>query len=98
MTAMNVDALTDSCRIHIDLLPVATVIADRHGRAVAVNQAWTELTSRSDRDSMGRGWLELLAGEDRRQLLDAFNALQHTGGPALGDYRLRIGRNRRWTR
>lgn len=98
MTTLTVETHTDSCRIHIDLLPVATVIADRHGRAVAVNQAWKELTSRSDQDSMGRGWLEPLAGEDRRQLLDAFNALQHTGGPALGDYRLRIGRDRRWTR
>jgi diguanylate cyclase (GGDEF)-like protein len=98
MTATTIRALPVRYRIHIDLLPVATVVADRHGRAVAVNQAWTEMTCLSDRDSIDKGWLEPLTGEDRLRILHTLNALEPSGNSTLGDYRLRIGRAQRWTR
>ena len=92
------DALPSGLASVIDLLPVATLVADERGRVVAVNRAWHELTGRTGPESAGERWLAVLDAADRRRFLELLDDLAATGGVASVEYQLYLGQGRRWTR
>jgi diguanylate cyclase (GGDEF)-like protein/PAS domain S-box-containing protein len=63
-----------------DHLPIGIVRTDSEGRATYVNPYWCELTGCTPAQSLGRGWLEALAPEERTRVAD--DLLAALGGDA----------------
>ena len=61
-------ALASALRSVIDLIPVATLLADTVGQVAAVNDAWCELTGLNEQESVGQGWMAMLDIADRDQI------------------------------
>ena len=81
-----------------DDLPVGVVVVDRDGRAVAVNQAWLELSGLDQTASMSAGWLAILEAAGHRALLRSIKRVAAGHGPVQSDHRIRTPTGSRWTR
>lgn len=58
-------------RIMADSTPLLVWIADDRAAASYVNQRWMEVTGRSEREALDRGWLEAIHPDDRQALASA---------------------------
>ncbi|HET9075882.1 MAG TPA: GGDEF domain-containing protein [Acidimicrobiales bacterium] len=82
----------------IDFMPVATMVADRSGAALAVNPAWLQLSGGTEPSSLGQGWQRLIPARDRPRLLLALRRMSERGGTETVDQELDLERGSRWTR
>jgi PAS domain S-box-containing protein len=53
----------------MSMLPLAAFVRDNDDNVVYVNDAWQEITGHQRERGLGRGWMDLLHPDDRRQLL-----------------------------
>ncbi len=58
-------------RIMADSTPLLVWIADDRAAASYVNQQWMEVTGRSEREALDRGWFEAIHPDDRQPLASA---------------------------
>jgi PAS domain S-box-containing protein len=82
----------------IELAPVGMLVAFGDGHVIATNRAWSELSSLSGPDSIGNGFLTVLAPAERPRFQDGLRRVAAGADQVSGDYHLEVGSARRWTR
>lgn len=82
----------------LNRLPLAALILAPDASAVAVNEAWAELTGLSGHTSRGNGWLQGLDPRQRQPLRARLRAASAAGGHGWADCQLAEGNDRQWTR
>jgi len=82
----------------MELMPQIPWIIDPEGRALDVSQRWLEITSMTDEQWRGFGWLNALHPDDVQPTLDAMKAAFETGHPIDLEYRVRKSVNDPWKR
>lgn len=91
-------SLTSGVAPVLDLLAVAALVADNTGQVVASNRAWRELTGRTQAESTGYGWAQVLDASDRLRFMDLLADLSTNGDTITAEYQLRVADRRSWTR
>jgi len=79
-----------------DGLPVALIRFGPQVGATDVNEAWSALTGLERDASLGRGWLDALASEQRAEAALLVDSLLAVGGMASTEWQLACGDPRRW--
>lgn len=82
----------------MELMPQIPWIIDPEGRALDVSQRWLEITSMTDDQWRGFGWLNALHPDDVQPTLDGMQRAFETGNPIDLEYRVRKSENDPWKR
>jgi PAS domain S-box-containing protein len=79
----------DPFRALADAAPVMLRVAGLNGECLLVNRGWVDFTGRRLEEELGRGWMNGVHADDRRQVQDACERASGRIGDFSMEYRLR---------
>ncbi len=80
-----------------DATPALLVVTDGQGRNTYVNRSFADYTGRPQAELLGRGWVEIVHPGDLEKVESDTRRARLTGGPFVGEMRLRSAENEwRW--
>jgi diguanylate cyclase (GGDEF)-like protein len=84
--------------VALGAVPLAMLLVDSDGNAVAVNRRWLELSGLEVESSLGSGWLSSLDAEAARRILEDTRAAIDRDCVMQADFQLGTGSPGLWTR